>query len=346
MLSGRGMALRGVAVFAAWALIAGVLCGVAFAEEEPVYRKAMGIALEEVDYPYPANFIRLHVNGELVNFEFMDVNYPSSNVVVLLHGKNFYGAYWHRVIGTLSLNGFRVIVPDQLGFGKSSKPDIDYNFKTMAQQTVWLAENLGVKKFAVMGHSMGGMLAVRLAVDFPERVTRVVLANPIGLEDYGEKVPPQSLDDLFNKELEDRDTKKLREFFKHYVVEWKPDIYERFVEMRARVAMSAEYPRWAKASARTYEMILRQPVRAEFGKIKAPTLLVIGQKDRTAVGKDLVSKEVAATMGNYPELGKAAARDIPNAKLVEIQEAAHIPFLEKPDEFFAAVAPFLKGGGE
>jgi pimeloyl-ACP methyl ester carboxylesterase len=83
-------------------------------------------------------------------------------------------------------------------------------------------------------------------------------------------------------------------------------------------------------------------VRHEFSLIRTPTLLVIGQSDRTAIGKDKVSPEVAKTMGNYPELGRAAAKDIEGSRLVELENVGHIPHLEAPEKFHAALVEFLK----
>jgi pimeloyl-ACP methyl ester carboxylesterase len=77
-------------------------------------------------------------------------------------------------------------------------------------------------------------------------------------------------------------------------------------------------------------------------RLRVPTLLVIGQADRTAVGKALVSKEVAATMGDYPALGRRAAKAIPGAKLVEIEAVGHVPHFEARDRFLAALFEFLE----
>jgi pimeloyl-ACP methyl ester carboxylesterase len=96
------------------------------------------------------------------------------------------------------------------------------------------------------------------------------------------------------------------------------------------------------SSALTYEMIYEQPVCHEFAGIKARTLLVIGQADRTVVGKARVKKELLPRVGQYPELGRAAARQIPGAKLVEIAKVGHIPHMEMKDRFYEALLNFLK----
>src|SRR4051794_5964786 len=211
----------------------------------PTYTKPLGIALDEFDYPDPVKFMPLETEGQTLRMAYMDV--PASvssngNSVLLLHGKNFFGAYWTGTIKVLTAAGYRVVVPDQIGFGKSAKPDINYSFDLLAANTLKLLDQLGIDKVAVVGHSMGGMLAVRFARNYPERTTRLILENPIGLEDYRFKIPSQPIEKLFEKELNDTDPGKLRTFFRNYVVEWKPEVYEPSVQVRIRVTLSGEYP--------------------------------------------------------------------------------------------------------
>lgn len=332
------------------------------------YSTPLCSALEEYPYPYPVRFLPIEIEGEPSRMAYMDVpakspgsgdvpektsgsggaaggataDSPNGRTVVLLHGKNFYASYWENAIEALTAAGYRVVVPDQIGFGKSSKPDIAYSFDLLAANTARLLEHLNIEHAAVVGHSLGGMLAVRFARTYPRMTTHLVLENPIGLEDYRFKVPPRATAEIYRQELNGGDPEKVRAFLKRYVVDWKPEIYERFVEVRSRIALSGEYPRWAKASALTYQMIYRQPVRHEFGLIEVPTLLVIGQEDRTTLGRGLVPPEVLETLGQYPQLGRAAARDIPGAKLVELDNVGHIPHLESPRRFHDALLDFLK----
>ena len=88
-------------------------------------------------------------------------------------------------------------------------------------------------------------------------------------------------------------------------------------------------------------MIFNQPVCYEFGLIKAPSLLIVGELDRTALGKNLVPESVAQTMGNYPELGRVTAAKIPNCRLVEMPGVGHVPHVEVFDQFVGALMEFL-----
>jgi len=98
----------------------------------------------------------------------------------------------------------------------------------------------------------------------------------------------------------------------------------------------------ALASALTYDMIYTQPIAHDLPLVRTPALLVIGQSDRTVVGRQLVSKEILATLGNWPELGKKAAAAIPGARLVPVPDVGHIPHLEAPEKFNEAVLGFLR----
>jgi len=302
----------------------------------------LSITMEGYDYPYSVHFFPLTIEGQDLRMAYMDVppeGEGNGRVVLLLHGKNFFAAYWRETIQILCRNGYRVIVPDQIGFGKSSKPDIHYTFHLLAANTKKLLDALEVKKVAVVGHSMGGMLATRFVLMYPETVTELVLENPIGLEDYRPVVPYIPLEELYSNEMAATE-ETLRDYYKTYYAQWKPD-YEEYVNVAVRMKKGGEFPRLAMSSALTYQMIYEQPVCYEFPNIKAKTLLVIGQSDRTVVGKKWVKKELLPRVGQYPELGKTTAQLIPNSLLVEIPDVGHVPHLEAKEIFFQQVLSFL-----
>jgi len=303
----------------------------------------LSISMEGYPYPYPVSFLPLAIEGQDLRMAYMDVapaGQPNGRSVVLLHGKNFFGAYWKETIDVLSKNGYRVVVPDQLGFGKSARPDIHYSFHLFAANTKKLLDTLGIKQAAVVGHSMGGMVATRFALLYPGMVSALVLENPIGLEDYRELVPYISLEEAYQSELKATE-EGIRNYIRGYFVTWKPE-YDEYANVAIRMRKSGEYPRQALSSALTYQMIYEQPVCHEYPNIKARTLLVIGQSDRTVVGKARMKKELVPLAGNYPELGRKTAKLIPRATLVEIQNAGHIPRFEFPGRYHEELLRFLE----
>jgi pimeloyl-ACP methyl ester carboxylesterase len=302
----------------------------------------LGIALEELSYPAPVKLLELTIEGRAERMAYMDVAPagPEKGIpVVLLHGKNFDSGTWAGTIEALTRAGRRTVIPDQLGFNKSSKPDIAYSFDLLARNTVQLLETLGIPVADVVAHSTGGMLGIRLAVSHPERVRRLVLVDPVGLEDYRDVIVPQTLDRLVQDELEQGDA-QIDAFVHRYFVTWRPE-FQRSIEWRQRIRRSAEFPRWARASARLYQMIYEQPMRSELRLLQQPVLLITGEKDRTVVLRKYARPAVADSLGNYPALSRAAAKETPHCTRVEVPNVGHAPHLEAPEAFQAAVLPFL-----
>ncbi len=302
----------------------------------------LSITMEDYDYPYPVSYLPLTIEGQDLRMDYMDVppeGPGNGRTVLLLHGKNFFGAYWRGTISALAHAGYRVIVPDQIGFGKSAKPNIHYSFHLLAATTKKVLDAAGVSQVAVVGHSMGGMLATRFALMYPEMVTHLVLENPIGLEDYRAFVPYASVEEAYKSEL-NATAEGISNYHKGYYVQWRPE-YDEYPTVAVRWKASGGYPRLAMSAALTYQMIYEQPVCHEFSLVKAKTLLVIGQADRTVVGKARVKKELLAKVGQYPELGRKTAHLIPGAKLVEIPNVGHIPHFEAKERFHAELLAFL-----
>ena len=307
--------------------------------------KWLDIRLSNYEYPFNVNTIELDLQKQQLTMAYMDVqpeNYNGKNVM-LFHGKNFNGAYWETTIEALTSEGYRVIVPDQIGFGKSSKPDhFQYSFHLLAQNTRKLLDTLEIEKTAVLGHSMGGMLATRFALMFPELTEKLILENPIGLEDYKLKVPYKPVEWWYESEL-DKTYEDIKNYQRtnYYDNNWK-DSYNEWVNLLAGWTLNSDYETIAWNSALVYDMIFTQPVVHEFDKLKPETLLIIGTRDRTALGKSLVSEETRQTMGLYNKLGKKTQKAIPNAELVELDDIGHLPHIESFDRFITPLLEFLK----
>ncbi|HKS26748.1 MAG TPA: alpha/beta hydrolase [Pyrinomonadaceae bacterium] len=306
---------------------------------------ALDPELTNYQYPFPVKFFEVNTQGQKLRMAYMDVSAekPNGRTVLLLHGKNFSGAYWAPTIRALAGAGYRVIAPDQIGFGKSSKPaSYQFSFQSLAANTKALTDSLRIQKLLLVGHSMGGMLATRFALMYPAEVEKLVLVNPIGLEDWKRVVPYRTVEQNFEQEL--RSTpESIKEYQRvnYFGGEWKPE-YDSLTEILAGWTRHPEYRRVAWNAALTSDMIFTQPVLYELDQLKMQTLLIIGQRDRTAIGKAWAPKDVAGSLGNYPALGKAAARRIPNARLVEIAEAGHVPQVESFQKYIQALTDFIR----
>ena len=301
----------------------------------------LDLRLSAWPYPYPTKEFKTSLQGVPASMVYMDVPAvgKQKGAVLLFHGKNFSSDYWAPTIAGLTQAGYRVIAPDQIGFGKSSKPNVAYHFDDLAANTKALLQSLGIKQVSVIANSMGGMVGVRFARLYPQTVQKLVLENPLGLEDYSKDIPPQQNDNLLKLEMAQTET-SYRRFLQTYFPSWQPS-YEKFVEVYVRVQKGPDYPAYATTSVLTYQMIAEKPVVGDLPQLKMPVLLVIGQKDRTVFGRRFAPPEAVKTLGNFPELGKKAQATIPNAKLVPIENVGHVPHVEVPDLFISTVVQFL-----
>jgi pimeloyl-ACP methyl ester carboxylesterase len=300
-----------------------------------------GPELEGFEYPHEVKRFALTSQRQDLSMAYMDVRpeRPNGKVAVLLHGKNFCGATWEGTIAELTKAGYRVIAPDQIGFCKSTKPgSYQFSFQQLASNTAGLLSSLDVEKAVVIGHSMGGMLAARFALMMPERVEKLVMVDPLGLEDWqAEGVPWLPIEKAYENERKTTfESIKGYQLKFYYNGQWKPE-YDRWVQMQAGLYAGPRAERVAWNSAQTSDMIFTQPIVHELPKLRVPTVLVVGGKDRTAPGANRAAPEVAARLGRYDLLGRATVSRIPNAILIDFPELGHSPQVEAPDRFHAAL---------
>ncbi|MGQ0672858.1 MAG: alpha/beta fold hydrolase [Hyphomicrobium sp.] len=302
--------------------------------------------LADFDYPHAVALHAFVSQSQSLEMAYMDVKplQPNGRTVVFLHGKNFCGATWERAILAVVAAGYRAVVPDQIGFCKSSKPEgYAYGFHELAANTRGLLASLGIARPILVGHSMGGMLAMRYGLSFPEDTGGLVLVNPIGLEDWRAKgVPERTLDELVAAELKtSAESIRAYQLGTYYGGQWKPE-YDRWVEMLASMYAGDGGRRVAAAQAHTSRMVFSDPVVHELERLAVPVTLIIGEEDITAIGRDRAAPEIAKMLGNTPALAREAAARIPDAKLVTFSDLGHSPQVQDPAAFNAALLEALK----
>ena len=306
-------------------------------------REPYGIGLEGFPYPYPVSLLPVVNDGEALRMAYMDVPaaQPNGRTVLLLHGRNFPSSYWAPVIKVLNGAGYRVVAPDQIGFGKSSKQSGDLHFDNLARNTIALLDHLGIAKADIVAHSLGGMLAVRIARAYPDRINHLVLTSPIGLEDYRLYVPPVPSEKIL--EAEDKLTADgyRKQLETNYSLKLPPEQVTPFIDARFNIKGSAEYPRWLRAFVASAQMIYREPVVHEIPLVSQPTLFIMGADDHNAPGRPNAPEALRPKMGQNAELAKALAALMPDARAEVIANTGHLVFLEAPDKYDELVLGFL-----
>ena len=315
---------------------------------------ALGTDLERFAYPWPVQRMPVTIGADQGQMSYMDVA-PTARThgrtVVLLHGKNFCGATWDSTAKALAAQGYRVLIPDQVGFCKSSKPlGAQYSFAMMADFTHRMMQRAGVTHAAIVGHSTGGMLAMHFALLHPDAVERLVLVNPLGLNDVtAEGVPYTPLDTLIAAERRtDLASMKQYQLRTYYHGQWQPR-YDKWVTMLAGQYATDDNDAVEIAQAKTAEMILTQPVSQHLSRIAVPVTLMIGMRDTTSFGKEQAPEAVKARLRTVPQAAAEAATKM-KAKFIRFPEYGHSPQVEAPEVFNAKLLEVLssspKGSGE
>jgi pimeloyl-ACP methyl ester carboxylesterase len=296
---------------------------------------------QNIEYPNPVKYITINIDEQNAKMAYMDVipDSPNGQSVILLHGKNFTGFYWKEVISSLSKAGYRVIVPDQIGWGLSTKPNTKYTFELLAQNNKQLLDSLQIDKVNLIGHSMGGMLAIRFALMYPERTAKLILEDPLGLEDYKKFIPYKTMEQQYKKELS-ATYASYKKYQQSYYPVWKP-AYEQYVIAQAAPLKQKDFSSVAWVNALTYQMIYEQPVFYDMQKLNVQTLLLIGQLDKTVVGKEMLPAKKQKLYGNYPVLAAKAGKKIKNSRVVILPGVGHIPHIQTPELFRKTVLNFL-----
>lgn len=282
-----------------------------------------------------------------------------NKTVMMLHGKNFCSVTWEETAEFMLDQGYRVILPDQIGFCKSSKPEnYDWTLQQLAVNTMLLLEELEIDSVILMGHSLGGMLAARFALMFPGMVEKLIMVDPVGLEDWKAKgVPYLPLEDIYQVESSSSyESIRAYEQAVYYLGEWTP-AYDVWVRMLLKLYNGPLGDLYARIQSEIVNMVFTQPVIYEFpllGATPSPanngialnveTLLVVGANDTTAIGAQWSPPEIAQRLGDYPALARNAVNLIGESTATAIiyPNVGHVPQISDPEMFHADLIDWLE----
>ena len=253
------------------------------------------------------------VNGINIDYRIDGQGYP----LVMIMGFSSPRSGWASQLPFFKKH-FQVITFDNRGVGKSDKPNGPYTTRMMADDVVALMDNLSIKKAHIMGASMGGMIAQELAINYPERVIKLVLACTYCCKQG------QSGDTAEQAELLKLPPKKLpaamarlscNKPFLRFMVGIMATLQTYFVTAAANVGIQGQ-----TAACTNHNTLDR------LSAIKSPTLVIVGMADHLIT----------------PTSSDVIARHIPGAKLVKVGGGSHMFFMENKKEFNQRVLDFLK----
>lgn len=291
--------------------------------------------LSQYKYPFKVYNFKFSSQKNQLEMAYMDIGPKNSKKsIVLLHGKNFSGFYWEAIAEKLSQMGYRVIIPDQIGFGKSSKPkNYQYSFPQLALNTKNLLSSLGIDKFSVVGHSMGGMLAITMTNMYDNNVSHLTLINPVGLETYLNYARFKDADFFYKNELTKTKEKIISYQKKNYYDGLWDKSYEDLIAPTSGQINHKDWPTVAWSNALTYGPIFSEDTVARLKNIKVPSTLIIGTRDRTGPGRFWKKPGVTYKLGQYQNFKSKVNSLNPKINVIELKGLGHMPQYEDFETF-------------
>lgn len=310
-----------------------VLFFVAFSEL--LFARPFDKQLTDFEYPFDVSLMTFSSQGQELSMAYMYLPAEGKKpTVLLLHGKNFASSYWETTASWLHEKGYGVVMPDQIGFGKSDKPiHYQYSFSALAKNTRMLLSSLGLTKVIVTGHSMGGMVASRFALNYPQNTSELILINPIGLENYLHYVEYKDVDFFYQNERK-KTPKDIEKYQKtnYYDGAWNSD-YARHASHLMGWIEGDDWDRLSKVSALTYDMIFTQPVIEEFDDFAMPVSLILGTRDRTGPGRGWKKAGITRELGRYDKLGAEVKARNSAISITNLEGLGHLPHIEDFSRF-------------
>lgn len=296
-------------------------------DEPPADWGPVSANFEEIPYPYPVQFLELNRFKKDMRMAYMDVpaeGRANGQTVLIQHGMNFYSEAYGPTIKALAEAGFRVLAVDRIGYGKSSKPIIPYDFNFVAANMKALLDELKIDKVAVVGHSMGGMVVSRFAMVYPDATTHVAMVNQIGLTDQRQSRPWR--DPYAGGVSTPSYQSILRGHMRYFPNDWPPAHLE-FVRRQYGQTMSGEWPRLARVRGLQGQMLYEDPVVYDWQHIDSKALVIGGEKD--------------GLVADFPSLAGNVADQLQNSALLLYPNIGHAPHIEIPDQFHGDLIRFL-----
>jgi pimeloyl-ACP methyl ester carboxylesterase len=315
--------LRHIAIVFLLGSLSGLLSGCAD-QGEPISPKQF----EELEYPYATHVAQVMDSIEVA---YVDEG-QGDQTLLLIHGLGSYLPAWKPVIEELK-SDYRVIALDLPGYGKSAKGAYPYSMPFFAQVVRLFMEQVGIHKPVVLAHSMGGQIAMRLSLDHPESVEKLVLAAPAGFESFTEEDREFFETYMTPEAVMSSDRGDIRDNIERNFNQMSPNA-EFMIRDRVAVRGADDFEQYAKANVQSVMGMLDGPVVDELDQLSVPTLIVFGEQDALIPNTylhDLTTQQVA----------QAGHELIPNSQLKMIPEAGHFVHFEQPSQFNQYVRTFI-----
>ncbi len=279
-------------------------------------------------YHFPTKYLQLN-EGEIAYVK----EGKGPKVLIFVHGLSSNANAWYRNIESLK-NDFTCIAIDLPGYGRSFKNTDEFTATYFATILKEFAEKMKLKKFTLVGHSMGGQASIKYAAAYPENLEKLILIAPAGIEQFTE-FEGNAMKMVMNKNTimstteEQIDRNYLLNFYK------MPQEAAHMIQDRKNIMKSSDFEQHAIAISKSVSGMLDDKVNDDLAKINTPTLILFAKNDL------LIPNKYLHPLLTIDALAKTAQESITKSILVMINDAGHFLQFEKPTEVNNEIKKFM-----
>ena len=283
--------------------------------------QSQNFELTQLKYPYPVQYLQLKNNLQIA---YIDEGIGETTLV-FIHGLGSYLPSWKKNIDVLSKTN-RCIALDLPGYGKSDKPVDQISLKLYAETIQELITKLKLKDVILVGHSMGGQVAITTALNSPELFQKLILFAPAGIEQFNDAeanlIKNFTKPETFQSKSDDQVRQDLEyNFFK------MPEDAEFMVKDRIQMKDANDFSAYCEAVSKSVSAMLDEPVYEQTKNLKTSVLIVFGEND------NLIPNKILHPQSTTQQIIEKAKELIPNVKTIVIPEAGHFGHFEKAEVY-------------
>jgi pimeloyl-ACP methyl ester carboxylesterase len=283
---------------------------------------------QRLSYPYEVRQVGLH-DGE--QMAFVDVG-AGPEVLVFIHGEESYLPAWMKNIDELSRE-YRCIAVDLIGYGKSSKPMETNLLLDHSEYIAELMDSLSIHRYNLIGHAMGGQIAIHHSLTYPNRVRKLVLIAPTGIEKF-EGAQSTMVKTLPSSSIINTTQEAIIAQIRNYFFQF-PEEAGFMITDRIAMAGDPQIDAYAYAVTGGIIGIIDQPVSGLLGNIQAPTMVLIGAEDRV-IPNSMYNPDLTQEM-----ILEKVHQSMPNVETHLIPAGGHMVMFERYDVVNALIRDFM-----
>ena len=284
---------------------------------------------DQIEYPYQVHKQNLSNN---ITVAYMDEG-KGNETIVFVHGLGSYSPAWKKNIEGLKAN-YRCIALDLPGFGKSTKNDYESSMSFYADIVHEFMDSLGLHQVVLAGHSMGGQISIIATLKKPERIQKLILVAPAGIEIFTEGEKDWFRDAITAKGVMLTPLMSIEENLGHNFYKFPKDAEFMILDRYAMTGCGDDFLWYCKANERCVQGMVNQPVFRDLTSLNLPTLIVFGEADKLIPNRYLHG-------GSTRKIGELANKKIKQSQLFMVKKAGHFVNFEKANEVNTRIIEFL-----